>query len=81
MNNEYLAYGSVNKRYEVTLNVHRTISVRSTINKKVQFFPQTALFICVYAKKLYIRHAPSLNKFRVGIHSESTVASCGTYAK
>ena len=30
---------------------------------------------------LYIRHAPSLNKFRVGIHSESTFASCGTYAK
>ena len=27
------------------------------------------------------RHAPSLNKFRVGIHSESTFAFCGPYAK
>ena len=58
MNNEYLAYGSVNKRYEVTLNVHRTISVRSTIIKKVQVFPQTALFSCVYAKKAVLSARP-----------------------
>ena len=41
----------------------------------------SSFFLAYVQFLLYIRHAPSQNKFWVGIHSEYTVASCGTYAK
>ena len=47
-------------------------------------YAKVGVFCCISARQnifVVFRHAPSLNKFRVGIHSESTFASCGTYAK
>ena len=49
--------------------------------KSAVFSTICTFYLHICKKSCIFRHAPSLNKFRVGIHSESTVASSGTYAK